>query len=155
MNDKKRMKKLLNLLEKGEVDTDLWDKALKSLNTGAALIGNTKVRRWVLGGTSVVSLLKVAHDWYTENRGSDTYTIRIYESDILYDRIHKWVTSTVDETELRSIIAAAAPNEAYGQSSPLSNDDEVDVSYDIFHPKNSLSASGQTSLDIIYDGSRV
>src|SRR5690606_32313970 len=101
------------------------------------------------------SLLKVAHDWYTENRGSDTYTIRIYESDILYDRIHKWVTSTVDETELRSIIAAAAPNEAYGQSSPLSNDDEVDVSYDIFHPKNSLSASGQTSLDIIYDGSRV
>lgn len=144
--------KLFDLIEKSQIDSDLWTKTSKALTNGATLIGNPRLRKWVVGTTSAISLFKVAHEWYEQRRSVDTYVIRIYESDILYDQVHKWVTSTVDESELRSIIAMAAPSGSNSSSDGIADSPPIQ---DIFHPKGSEEPPTPTSLDIIYDGSRI
>src|SRR5690606_33134243 len=138
-------KRLQELIEKSEIDSDVWDKTSKALTTGATLIGNPRLNRWVALGTSAITLAKVTHDWYSERKSSVSYSIRIYESDVLYDRVHKWVTSTVDETELRSIIAAAAPSESYSADSSDPDDEAPGLLSEVFHAKEVEPSTKPTS----------
>lgn len=159
--DNKRKNRILNLIENSEGDSDLWDKSIKAINTGATLIGNPKLRRWVVGGTTAATLAKTMRDWYVDRRSGDSYAIRIYETDILYDRVHQWVTSSVDESELRSIVASASPSQGYGDSAldSLNDDDDQDIIDPLFgvlgHTK-SVNASNKKvpAIEVMYDGSR-
>src|SRR5690606_37298177 len=149
---KDRIQELLAL----EFDSDLWEKTSKALNTGASLIGNPKIKRWVVGGTTALTLAKAAHEWYTARRAGETYSIRIYESDILYDRVNQWVSSSVDESKLRSVVASAAPSESYAESLSVPPEDESDIAAILGHPSRSAQeAKKKSALEVVYDGNRV
>lgn len=114
----------------------------KNVSLIASILPNPKARRALVVGVTAVNLARSAHDWYKKRMVAEPYIIRISEDNMLYDRVHAWVTEHIREEDLRSINAGAGEYQDRNRS------------YSSDYPGGVRGSTPVASLHVVYDGSQ-
>lgn len=128
---------MASIIDMIEGEDDKWDTINKSVSLISSVLPNPKARRALVLGAAAVNLARTTHSWYKKRKTTEPFIIRINENNILYDRVHSWVTKQIQEEDLRSINASAREINHSDPSTPLGG-----------------NRRAVASLHVVYDGSQ-